>query len=244
MIYSRSTAFNVAFYLMTALLMIMTIPLLLVPSKYCWWVPKTWALTSLWLLKWLAGVDFEIRGLENKPAGGVVLASKHQSAWETFALMAISHRPSYIAKKELTYIPLFGWFLWKLQQITIDRKRGTDALKSMVPQVVKTVGEGRDVIIFPEGTRRPVGAKPVYKYGITAIYKELDAPIVPVALNSGVHWPRRSFLRKPGTIIMEVLPPMPKGLEDKDFKALLRQKIEDATDQLVEESRRKMDSSI
>ena len=240
MIYIRSALFNFAFYVMTISILIIAIPMLLLPTKYCWWVPKTWAFCALWLLKWVAGIDFELRGIENKPEGGVVLASKHQSAWETFALVSIANQPSYIAKKELTYIPLFGWFLWKLRQIAVDRKRGSDALKSMVPQVVHTVGEGRDVIIFPEGTRRPVGAKPAYKYGVVAIYKALNAPVVPVALNSGVHWPRRTFLRYPGTIIMEVLPPMPKGLDDKAFRAQLSETIETATNRLVEESQSKM----
>lgn len=243
MIYFRSLVFNLAFYSFLVLLMIFALPIFLLPWKWVWWVPTTWAKASLWMLRVLAGIRFELRGIENKPEGGTLIASKHQSLWETFVLLFIAERPAYLAKRQLFLIPFFGWYLSRFRQISIDRSRGSSALKSLIPQARAAVKDGRDVIIFPEGTRRAPGAPPSYKYGVTALYRSLKAPVVPIALNAGVFWPRRTFLRYPGTIVMEILPPIEPGLSDEEFKATLIDRIETASDRLLQEARTELKST-
>lgn len=236
MVYLRSLLFNFTFYSFLTLLMIFALPIFLLPWKWVWWVPRTWARTSLWLLRVLAGVKFELRGLENKPHDGVLIASKHQSTWETFVLLAIAERPAYLAKRQLFFIPFFGWYLSRFRQISVDRTRGSSALKALIPQARDAIKDNRDVVIFPEGTRRTPGAPPSYKFGVTALYRILKVPVVPVALNAGVFWPRRTFLRYPGTIVMEILPPIEPGLPDEEFKATLIESIETASNKLLEEA--------
>lgn len=237
MIYIRSVIFNLAFYTFLFLLMLFALPIFLLPWKWVWWMPTTWARTSLWMLRVLAGVKFELRGIENKPEGGVLIASKHQSTWETFVLLFVAERPAYLAKRELFMIPFFGWYLSRFRQISVNRARGSSALKSMIPQARAAVKDGRDVVIFPEGTRRTPGDPPSYKFGVTALYRILKVPVVPVALNAGVFWPRRTFLRYPGTIVMEILPPIEPGLSDDVFKETLIERIETASDKLLEEAK-------
>lgn len=237
MIYIRSVIFNLAFYTFLFLLMLFALPIFLLPWKWVWWMPTTWARTSLWMLRVLAGVKFELRGIENKPEGGVLIASKHQSTWETFVLLFVAERPAYLAKRELFIIPFFGWYLSRFRQISVNRARGSSALKSMIPQARAAVKDGRDVVIFPEGTRRTPGDPPSYKFGVTALYRILKVPVVPVALNAGVFWPRRTFLRYPGTIVMEILPPIEPGLSDDVFKETLIERIETASDKLLEEAK-------
>lgn len=237
MIYIRSVIFNLAFYTFLFLLMFFALPIFLLPWKWVWWMPTTWARTSLWMLRVLAGVKFELRGIENKPEGGVLIASKHQSTWETFVLLFVAERPAYLAKRELFMIPFFGWYLSRFRQISVNRARGSSALKSMIPQARAAVKDGRDVVIFPEGTRRTPGDPPSYKFGVTALYRILKVPVVPVALNAGVFWPRRTFLRYPGTIVMEILPPIEPGLSDDVFKETLIERIETASDKLLEEAK-------
>lgn len=237
MIYLRSLVFNLAFYTFLFLLMLFALPIFLLPWKWVWWVPTTWARTSLWLLRVLVGIKFELRGIENKPKDGVLIASKHQSSWETFVLLFVAERPAYLAKKELFLIPFFGWYLSRFRQISINRSQGTSALKAMIPQAKAAIKDGRDVIIFPEGTRRAPGDPPSYKFGVTALYRILKVPVLPIALNAGVFWPRRTFLRYPGTIVMEILPPIEPGLKDDVFKEVLIERIETASNRLHEEAK-------
>ncbi|MEP3106827.1 MAG: lysophospholipid acyltransferase family protein [Hyphomicrobiales bacterium] len=236
MVYLRSLLFNFAFYGFLMLLMVFALPIFLLPWRWVWWVPRTWARTSLWLLRVLAGVRFELRGIENKPHDGVLIASKHQSTWETFVLLSVAERPAYLAKRQLFFIPFFGWYLSRFRQISVDRTRGSSALKAMIPQARDAIKDNRDVVIFPEGTRRAPGAPPSYKFGVTALYRILKVPVVPVALNAGVFWPRRTFLRYPGTIVMEILPPIVPGLPDEEFKSILIESIETASDRLLLEA--------
>lgn len=236
MIYLRSFIFNLAFYTFLFLLMVLSLPIFLLPWKWVWWMPTTWARVSLWLLRVIVGVRFELRGMENKPESGVLIASKHQSTWETFVLLFVAERPAYLAKQELFMIPFFGWYLSRFRQISINRAKGSSALKSLIPQAKAAVKDGRDVVIFPEGTRRTPGDPPSYKYGVTALYRILKVPVVPVALNAGVFWPRRTFLRYPGTIVMEFLPQIQPGLSDDVFKETLIERIETASNRLLEEA--------
>jgi len=234
----RSTVFQVVFYLVTVIFSIASIPLFLLPPRAMVELARTWGAFNIWLLRVICGVRLEQRGRENIPAGAFLVASKHQSAWETFALMSLFDCPTYVLKRELTWIPVFGWSLLKAGMIPLERSAGRDALAGLIERVRRALAAGRQVIIFPEGTRRPVGAAPDYKLGVVQIYAASGASCLPVALNSGVFWPRRSFLRYPGTLVVEYLPPIPPGLQRAAFFRRLQHDIETATARLVAESAR------
>jgi 1-acyl-sn-glycerol-3-phosphate acyltransferase len=175
----------------------------------------------------------EFRGVEKIPKGPLIVASKHQSMWETISLLPFFEAPFFALKRELTFIPLFGLFLIKTRMIAIDRRGGGRALIAMARRARQEVLQGRQFVIFPEGTRRPAGAPPQYKPGIALIYTECGVPCLPVALNSGLFWPRRTFMRYPGTLVVEFLDPLPPGLSRDEFLDRMRTAIEQATDRLV-----------
>ena len=178
------------------------------------------------------------RGLEKLPAGGYLVAAKHQSTWETFALLPLFDDSDLHHQARAEWIPLFGWFTIKADMIPIDRGAGAQAIPKMLAHARQALRDGRQIIIFPEGTRRAAGAEPAYKFGVARLYAELDVPCVPIALNSGLFWPRRKFLRYPGTIVVEILDPIPPGLEPNAFFERLQDDIEGATARLIEEGRR------
>jgi len=202
------------------------------------WVAKFWARSNLWLLRAICGTKVEFRGLEKIPPGSLLVSSKHQSLWETFALLPLLSDPAYIMKRELMWIPFFGWYTWKAGMIAVDRGKGSQALSAMNARARREAARGRQIIIFPEGTRRPPGAEPKYKYGIVHLYAEMGVPCLPIALNSGLFWPRRSILRYPGTIRVEVLDPIPPGLGKEAFFERLQRDVEAATARLVTEADR------
>jgi 1-acyl-sn-glycerol-3-phosphate acyltransferase len=180
----------------------------------------------------------EITGLENIPEGGLMVAAKHQSFLETFALVTVFRNPVFILKRELTWIPLFGWGLTKLRMIPVDRGARARALAAVTRRAKVELGQnGRQLLIFPEGTRRAPGAPPAYKFGVAHLYAELNVPCLPVALNSGLYWPRRKFLRRPGTVRIEILPPIAPGLDKVTFQNLVQERIETASDRLVAQAR-------
>lgn len=195
-----------------------------------------WARSSLWLLRVICNTKVEFRGGGNIPTGGYIIAPKHQSMWETFALCLYFPDFSFILKRELAWIPVFGWYLKRAEQIAINRSSGSSALAEASQKSRAILAEGRQIFIFPEGTRRPVGAPPLYKYGVAHIYSQANVPCLPVALNSGLFWPRRSFIRRPGTILVEFLQPIPPGLEKNAFLEILQDRMEAATATLVSES--------
>ncbi len=234
----RSTIFNVLFYVNLIVLMVGGLPSVLMGRGPATFMAKTWARTSLWLLQAICGTKVEFRGLDLMPAGGLVVAPKHQSMLETFALVLAVDNFSYVHKRELTWIPLFGWYLWAVDQISINRSSGSTALNHVTNGVAAFLKLDRRVLIFPEGTRRAVGARPAYKYGVTHLYTTLNARVVPVALNTGLFWPRRSFLRNPGTAIIEFLPVIEPGLPKEEFSDRLEEAVESGTRRLVEESLR------
>ncbi len=167
-----------------------------------------------------------------------MVAGKHQSLWETFALLPLLADPAVVLKRELTWIPLFGWFALKFRMIAVNRGARSAALKAMISDARAAIAEDRQILIFPEGTRRPPDAEPDYKPGAAALYLQLDTVCVPFALNSGLFWPRRKFLRYPGKIIVEFMPAIPAGLKRREFSARLEQAIEAKTAELVAEGRR------
>ncbi len=236
MLFLRSLIFNVLFYLNLIALMILGLPTLLFGHRAVMALARLWARTSNWLLRVICGLDAEYRGIENIPTGGFIIAPKHQSIWETFSLVPFAPDFSYILKRELAWIPLFGWYIVRARQIAINRAKGGAALSEATRKSREALSEGRQIFIFPEGTRRPVGAPPLYKYGVAGIYAETNAPCLPVALNAGLFWPRRSFLRRPGKIIVEFLEPIPPGLEKGEFLRVLKERLEGATNRLIDEA--------
>lgn len=240
LIFVRSLIFNVAFYLTLAIYMILALPTFLLPVGALLWLCGMWARTNLFLLRVICGIGVEFRGVEKIPPGALLVASKHQSVWETFALIVLFPQFSYILKRELQWIPLFGWLTMKAHMVPVDRGGGAAALTEMTRRAALGFRRGRQLLIFPEGTRRPVGAQPRYKYGVAQIYTECDTVCVPVALNSGLYWPRRTFLKYPGTVRVEVLDPIPPGVPREEFLARLRDEIETATARLVEQGRREL----
>jgi 1-acyl-sn-glycerol-3-phosphate acyltransferase len=189
-------------------------------------------------LRIVCGITVEWRGLEKIPAGACLVAAKHQSVWETFALLTLFRDPTYILKRELLWLPLFGWAAWRARMIPVDRGGGKPALAAMAAHVRDALAAGKQIIIFPEGTRRPAGAEPKYKYGIAHLYGEGIAACVPIALNSGLFWPRRQFLRYPGTITVEILDPIAPGLAIDVFFERLQRDLEAATARLIAQGRR------
>jgi 1-acyl-sn-glycerol-3-phosphate acyltransferase len=236
----RSIAFNVAFYLNTALWLVLALPTFFMPFWGIVEIARLWGKINLVLLRVICGIKVEIRGREKIPQGPLLVASKHQSAWETFALITLFPNPVFILKRELQWIPIFGWFTIKGRMVPVNRGRGAAALRAMTERAHYELRQNRQLIIFPEGTRRPAGAEPRYKYGVAHVYKGADVPCLPIALNSGLFWPRRTFLRFPGTVIVEILDVIPPGLDEDAFFDRLQSEIETATARLIEEGRRGM----
>ncbi len=229
----RSVVFNVAFYLVLFVYLIAALPTLLLPRGALLWMVKNWASVNLAMLRLICGLHCEFRGVEKIPQGAVLVASKHQSLWETFALIKILKDPAYILKRELLWIPFFGWCAWKAGMIPVDRGARSQALNAMTERARQEIAKGRQIIIFPEGTRKAPGAEPKYKFGVAFLYIELGIPCVPVALNSGLFWPRRSFMRYPGTVRVEFLDPIAPGLDRQVFFDKLQAEVESATAKLV-----------
>jgi 1-acyl-sn-glycerol-3-phosphate acyltransferase len=236
----RSILFNIAFYLNVLVYMLTALPTLLMPPRMVLATAKSWARTSLWLLKVICGTKVEFRGLERLPEGAFLAAAKHQSAWETFALIPLFADPAFILKRELMWIPIFGWYIRRTEMIPVDRGARAQALAKMTERSRAELGRGRQIVIFPEGTRRPPRAEPKYKQGVGHLYAATGAPCVPIALNSGLYWPRRSFRRYPGTVRVEILPPIPPGMDKREFMQRLQEDIESATARLVDEGRREL----
>jgi 1-acyl-sn-glycerol-3-phosphate acyltransferase len=233
---ARSLTFNALFYASLIIQMIVALPILLLPRRVHLVFIRSYARSSLWLLRVVCGTTVEWRGLDKLPPGACIVACKHQSAWETFALYAILDDPTYVLKRELMWIPLFGWHMAKAGLIPINRRAGMAALSRMTARTRKELERGRKVVIFPEGTRRLPGAEPDYKPGVAHLYVRSGVACVPVALNSGLFWPRRSLLRYPGTVLVEVLDPIAPGLGSREFLARLQEALEPATARLMRES--------
>jgi len=231
----RSLVFNALFYLNTLLWLILGLPTFFMPYRATVWIAKSWGRFNLVLLRVVAGITYEIRGREKIPPGALIVASKHQSAWETFALLPLFDNPLFIVKRELMWIPFFGWLMRKGRMVSVDRGAGSQALVAMAERARIELGRGRQLIIFPEGTRRPAGAEPRYKYGVAHLYAAEGVPCLPVALNSGLFWPRRSIKLRPGKVIVEILDPIAPGLDKDVFFERLRGEIEAATARLLAE---------
>ncbi len=236
-IFVRSLIYNIVFYLNLTFWVLLGIPTYIMPRWGIMNIAKYWGRTSIWLMRIICNTRVEYRGMENITQGPLLVAPKHQSTWETFALLQFFDEPLYILKRELRWIPLFGWYLVKSNMIGVKRGAGGRTLKEMARRAREEVLRGRQLIIFPEGTRRAVGAPPNYKFGVSQIYVDCGVTCLPVALNSGLFWPRRTFLRYPGTLVVEFLDPIPPGLARDEFTERVSTAIEDATNRLVKAGR-------
>ena len=229
----RSLGFTLWLYLSMPIFAVGLSPALLMPHRYAMGVIKLWARFVLFGLRWIADIRVEFRGLEHRPVGPALVAGKHQGMLDVVVPFALLADPCIVMKKELRPLPFFGWFAWKTGMIAVDRSAHSKALKDMVRQARARRDEGRQIVIFPEGTRKAPGAPPDYKPGIAALYRDLDCPCWPLATNSGVHWPAHGFIRYPGVVVFEFLPPIPPGLKRAEFMAELETRLETASTALL-----------
>lgn len=237
MIVLRSIVYFVVFYVVTALYLVLGSWLLLGPRKWAMEGLRIHGVTCVWLLKLICGTRFELRGQEKLPAPPYLVVAKHQSAWDTFGLIPVFKDPAMVLKAELGWIPLYGWFCHKFEHIFVKRDKAAAALKALIRDGREKAAQGREIVIFPEGTRRAPGAPPDYKPGYIALYEGLGLVTVPVALNTGMFWPRRSILRHPGTIVVEILDPVPPGLKRNDARKIIEERIETACARLIDEAK-------
>ncbi len=234
MIVLRSLVFNVAFHVWTALACIGLLWMLLLPRRAMIRVIKAYLASVAWLERSIVGIHYEVRGREHLPASGsFILAAKHQSAWETMKLHFLVEDPAIILKRELLWIPIWGWYAAKARMIAVDRGAGGRAVASLLKNARPVRDEGRPIVIFPQGTRVAAGAYRPYRIGVGVLYQSLDIPIVPMALNAGLYWARHSFIKRPGTVVVEFLPPIPPGLGRAAAMRELEARLEAATDRLV-----------
>lgn len=232
----RARAFLAAFYVWTAVLATLALPIFLLPQRGIFIVQVVWAHGVFFLLRWIGGVRQEITGWEKIPDGPVLFASKHQSAWDTIVFFLVRKPPpTFFFKKELLKIPIYGRFCTHSGMVPVDREAGARAMRSVLKMAAERLAEGRSLVLFPEGTRVPVGIQGKYQPGVAGIYKYLDVPVVPVALNSGLFWPKAGPTGRTGTLRMEFLDPIPPGLEKDAFLAHLSRELETATIRLMEQ---------
>jgi 1-acyl-sn-glycerol-3-phosphate acyltransferase len=229
----RSLIFNVLFFAWTAAILLVCLPALPFGVAAVHAVGRLWVRVTLVLLALVVGLRHRIVGLENLPEGPAIIAPKHQSTWDTLIFALPLRLPAYVLKRELMHIPLFGQYLACAGMIPVDRAGGGAALKRMVARAKAAAAAGRHLLIYPEGTRTTPGERRPYHPGVAALYGQLDLPVVPVALNSGLFWGRRAFTKRSGLITVEFLPAIPPGLPRKDFMARLEAAIETASDRLA-----------
>jgi 1-acyl-sn-glycerol-3-phosphate acyltransferase len=232
----RSVLFTTFFMTFTGFSLVIMAISTLFPRLVIHWVVRCWSRTLVCALKILVRLEFEVMGHENIVDGAALYAAKHQSAWDTFIYFLIFKNPSYILKKELHKIPFWGMAANKYGAISIDRSGGASSLKQLIKDTKNRLSQNYSVIIFPEGTRSAPGVKMPYHPGIAALYSATDVPVIPVAVNSGLFWGRRSFIKRPGVITIEFLPPIDRGLKRRDFMEKLESTVEAATDRLVAEA--------
>jgi 1-acyl-sn-glycerol-3-phosphate acyltransferase len=232
----RSLVYTAVFYVVTALFLLLGSWLLLAPRSWAMAGLALHGRTCVALLKWICGIGLEVRGRENVPEGACLVVSKHQSAWDTFALISLFRDPAVVLKDELKWIPFYGWFCVKFEHILVRRDKASLALKALIRDARKRTAQGRQILIFPEGTRTVPRAAPDYKSGYIALYEALGVPTIPLALNSGLYWPRRSLWRYPGVIVVEFLPPIAPGLPRAEFRRQVEGGLEAACSRLIEEA--------
>jgi 1-acyl-sn-glycerol-3-phosphate acyltransferase len=232
----RSLTFQIAFYVWTVMLVIASVPLLAMSRRMMQAGTRFWLRGPLVLATMICGIRYRVEGSQWLPAGAAVIAAKHQSAWDTMIFHQLLDDPVFAVKRELFAIPLVGGYMRKAGCIRIDRSSPVRAMRTMIAGATQALAEGRQVVVFPEGTRVAPGARQPYHAGIKGLYGHGEVPVIPVALNSGVFWGRRSFLKYPGMITVQILPPMPAGLDRDSFLHALKERIETASERLCAEA--------
>ncbi|HZC16595.1 MAG TPA: lysophospholipid acyltransferase family protein [Caulobacteraceae bacterium] len=237
MILIRSLAFTLAFYLWSLIAAVIFLPVMIMPRRVAQGSLKTWGRVVTWLLRVVAGVRVEIRGRENVPIGAALVASKHQCMFDIFGTAPILPDGSYVLRQELMAIPVFSWWAAKCRMIVIDREGGAKSLRKLLADSRQRLKDDpdRQIFIFPEGTRGQPGVAGDYLPGVAALYRDLELPCVPIALNSGAHWPAHGIIRRPGTIVFEFLDPIPPGLKRAAFMETLETRLEAASNALLAE---------
>ena len=232
----RSLIFVIWLYGTMLVLGILGLPTLLLPRQAPLAVMKLYARMVVFGLRWIAGVRLEFRGLQHVPEGPVIIAGKHQAMLDVFAPFVMFKDPVVVMKRELLWYPILGWYCLRTGMIAIDRAGSARTVKLMLKaaQEKVAIGAGRQMIIFPEGTRSLPGAVPDYKpAGLRTFYKALQLPILPVATNSGQCWPAHGLIRTPGTVVYEVMPAIEPGLHHKEMLAQVTSRLEDASTALL-----------
>ncbi len=231
-LYARALAFNVFFFFWAIILPIFTVWVAALPRDQLFACLRAWQNGVGWGERWILGITYEVKGAENIPQGPCIIAAKHQSMWETCKLHVLFHQPAIVLKEELVRLPIWGWYGRASGAIPVDRSAGGRALVKMMTAAQKAKDTGHPIVLFPQGTRLRPGEKGSYKVGVAALYQALKLPIVPVALNSGLYWPKKQFIKKPGVIQVEILPPIPANLSRAEMMRRLESAIETATDRL------------
>jgi 1-acyl-sn-glycerol-3-phosphate acyltransferase len=230
MVWLRALIFNLLLFGWTTLVGSLALPLLLLPRRVVIRFSRLWSLGSVVLLRHIVGLDHRIRGRDRLPQGACIIAMKHQSAWDALILPMVLDDPAIVVKRELVLLPIYGWYMWRSGlAIAIDRGAGPAAVRSMVKAAKEAAAAGRPIVIFPQGTRVAPGAHLPYQPGVAALYQALALPLVPAAVNSGLFWGRRAFLKRPGRIVLEFLDPIPSGWQRQRLMAELERRIEAAT---------------
>lgn len=235
MIWLRSILFMLVFYVTTAVIAIAMTPLMLGPRRWVIVLIGVWARAVLFALRLICGIRVEVRGRQHMPTGPALIAAKHQGMFDTIAPFAFLPDAAFVLKKELLKIPFYGWYSIKGGMIAVDREGHSASLRKLVADTRDRMKDERQVMIFPEGTRKEPGAAPDYKPGIAALYRDLGLPCTPMATNSGVHWPAHGIIRRPGTVVFEFLEPIPAGLKRAEFMKELQARIETASNALLKE---------
>jgi 1-acyl-sn-glycerol-3-phosphate acyltransferase len=232
----RAIAFNLAFICWTVVAGTLGLPVLALPRRTAMAFGRFWSRGTVLLLRQIVGCDYQVRGRDRLPKGGVIVAMKHQSAWDAVILPVVLDDPAPVAKRELLRLPIYGWYMGRAGAIAIDRRAGAAALRRMIAAARSAAAAGRPIVIFPQGTRVAPRERLPYQPGVAALYRALALPLVPAAVNSGLFWGRRSFLKRPGRITLEFLEPIPAGWPRQRLMAELERRIETATTALEEEA--------
>ena len=233
MIFLRSLLFTILAFFWTYFMCLALLWTLLFPRRVMYWGLLTWERSVAWIERNIMGIRYQIIGLEHVPQGACIIAAKHQSAWETLKLHLLFNNPAIVLKQELLKVPVWGWYAKRSGMIPIDRAKGSVALVQMKKAANAASAEGRKIVIFPQGTRLAPHVKRPYKVGVAVLYDELKLPVIPMALNSGLFWPKNSLVKKPGLITIEFLPPIPPGLPRTEMMRELETRLEEASDRLA-----------
>jgi 1-acyl-sn-glycerol-3-phosphate acyltransferase len=235
MIWVRSAAWAAVFYLWSAIMAMVMIPIAAGPRRWTIAAMRVWGIGLNRLIRPVAGITVEFRGLQYAPKGAALVAAKHQCMYDTMAPFEVLPDFAYVMKKELLWIPFYGWYSARARMLAIDREGHSKTLRKMMADARRARDEGRQIVIFPEGHRMPPGAPPHYQPGVAGLYRDLGLPCTPLATNSGMHWPAHGFIRRPGKIVFEFLEPIPAGLHRGEFMRTLQERLEAASTRLLSE---------